>query len=81
MVAIYLMSRIIRVALLVLTIFFVVSIFSLNIIYTHPGRTAKDGCHYCRTNCDRWGVPWYQRHCYGKKVPKLNERPRQYRSY
>ena len=23
----------------------------------HPGRTAADGCHYCRTNCARWGVP------------------------
>lgn len=21
----------------------------------HPGRTAADGCHYCRTNCDKWG--------------------------
>ena len=34
-------------------------------IYAHPGRTAADGCHYCRTNCDKWGVPWYQRHCHG----------------
>ena len=24
----------------------------------HSGRTASDGCHYCRTNCDKWGVPW-----------------------
>jgi|GEM_PF-2065202 len=31
----------------------------------HPGRTAADGCHYCRTNCDSWGVPWNQRHCHG----------------
>ena len=31
----------------------------------HPGRTAADGCHYCRTNCARWGVPANQRHCHG----------------
>ena len=31
----------------------------------HPGRTAADGCHYCRTNCSRWGVPADKRHCHG----------------
>ena len=31
----------------------------------HPGRTASDGCHYCRTNCSRWNVPANQRHCHG----------------
>ena len=30
----------------------------------HPGRTASDGCHYCRTRCDYWGVPWNARHCH-----------------
>jgi len=30
----------------------------------HPGRTASDGCHYCRTNCDYWGVPYGARHCH-----------------
>ncbi len=34
----------------------------------HPGKTASDGCHYCRTNCDKWGVPWNQRHCHGGSV-------------
>jgi hypothetical protein len=32
--------------------------------YAHPGRTASDGCHYCRTNCSQWGVPWNERHCH-----------------
>jgi len=32
----------------------------------HPGRTASDGCHYCRTNCSSWGVPWNERHCHGR---------------
>ena len=31
----------------------------------HPGRTASDGCHYCRTNCDRWNVEANQRHFHG----------------
>lgn len=31
----------------------------------HPGRTAADGCHYCRTNCDSWGEAWDERHCHG----------------
>lgn len=36
-------------------------------VSAHPGRTASDGCHYCRTNCDRWGVSWNERHCHGSK--------------
>lgn len=34
----------------------------------HPGRTAADGCHYCRTNCDKWGVSWNERHCHNGYV-------------
>lgn len=40
-----------------------------NSIFAHPGRTAADGCHYCRTNCDYWGVPWNERHCHGGNPP------------
>lgn len=31
----------------------------------HPGRTASDGCHYCRTNCTSWGEVYNARHCHG----------------
>lgn len=34
-------------------------------VVAHPGRTASDGCHYCRTNCDEWGEAWDERHCHG----------------
>lgn len=34
-------------------------------VFAHPGNTAADGCHYCRTNCDKWGEAWNQRHCHG----------------
>ena len=36
--------------------------------YAHPGATAADGCHYCRTNCDKYGVAWNERHCHGSNV-------------
>ena len=39
----------------------------------HPGRTAADGCHYCRTNCDHWGVPWDERHCHGGSLAASRE--------
>lgn len=42
-------------------------IFS-NSVFAHPGRTAADGCHYCRTRCDYWGVAWNERHCHGGGV-------------
>lgn len=34
-------------------------------VLAHPGRTAADGCHVCKTNCDKWGVAWNERHCHG----------------
>ncbi|EGR1699941.1 hypothetical protein HYN73_00735 [Vibrio parahaemolyticus] len=41
--------------------------------YSHPGRTASDGCHYCRTNCAKWGVPENQRHCHFYSEPTEEE--------
>lgn len=32
--------------------------------FSHPGGTDSDGCHYCRTNCNKWGVAYNQRHCH-----------------
>ena len=48
--------------------------------YAHPGNTAADGCHYCRTNCDKWGVEWNERHCHRSKgVPQPSEPVRSHR--
>ena len=47
----------------ILSLIFILS--TAGTVFAHPGRTASDGCHYCRTNCDSWGVPWNQRHCHG----------------
>ncbi len=42
-------------------------------IYAHPGNTAADGCHYCRTNCDKWGVEWNERHCHNGSTTKTKK--------
>ena len=42
--------------------------FTLAPTFAHPGNTAADGCHYCRTNCDEWGVAWNVRHCHNTYV-------------
>ena len=34
------------------------------VAYAHPGGTASDGCHYCRTNCSKWGEVEGARHCH-----------------
>lgn len=34
-------------------------------VFAHPGNTASDGCHYCRTNCSSWGYTYGTRHCHG----------------
>ena len=48
-----------------LLLFAFVFLFVVSPAEAHPGKTAADGCHYCRTNCDAYGVPWNERHCHG----------------
>ncbi len=55
-------------------IFSLILIHTLSVVaYSHPGRTASDGCHYCRTNCEKWGVPRGVRHCHGGKEQILQK--------
>lgn len=51
--------------IIVILVFLLLTLVFIAPVSAHPGRTASDGCHYCRTNCDRWGVPWNARHCHG----------------
>lgn len=37
------------------------------IVLAHPGRTDSNGCHTCRTNCEKWGLRYGQYHCHNKK--------------
>jgi hypothetical protein len=54
-----------RLSPLFVLIALVVNVVHVNVPYAHPGRTAADGCHYCRTNCAQWGVPYGERREHG----------------
>ncbi len=45
---------------------------------SHTGQTASDGCHYCRTNCDKWGVSHGQRHCHSSLNKNLMKKGQQH---
>ncbi len=62
------MPIIMKKGLIFLFLFILLAVSLPQIVYAHPGRTASDGCHYCRTNCDRWEVPWNERHCHGGTI-------------
>jgi len=51
--------------LIIFSLFCLLIYATPSIAEAHPGRTASDGCHYCRTNCDKWGEAWGERHCHG----------------
>jgi hypothetical protein len=36
------------------------------LVYAHSGKTNKDGCHICRTNCKKYGLKKGQYHCHKK---------------
>jgi hypothetical protein len=32
--------------------------------FAHPGGRAEDGCHFCRSNCEKWNLEKDERHCH-----------------
>jgi len=60
--------KIYRFRQLISFLIFVVIFCTPSLVSAHPGRKASDGCHYCRTNCDSWGVSWNERHCHNKPI-------------
>ncbi|MDO8650012.1 MAG: hypothetical protein Q7K33_01750 [Candidatus Berkelbacteria bacterium] len=48
-------------------------LLGLTPVYAHPGRTAADGGHYCRTNCAKWGQVEGARHFHSKPAPKISK--------
>ena len=42
--------------------------------HTHPGGRASDGCHFCRSNCEKWDLEKDERHCHddGSNTPAPN---------
>lgn len=47
-------------------IIFILGILFIGVMLTnaHPGRTDKNGCHVCRTNCEKWGLEQGEYHCH-----------------
>lgn len=41
----------------------------------HPGGRDREGCHTCRTNCERHHVPTGERHCHGEHAALLARPP------
>ena len=37
-------------------------------ITAHPGRTDANGCHYCRTNCEQYGLQQDEYHCHNDEA-------------
>lgn len=55
--------------LLIVVVFILFSNLFIFDVFAHPGRTAADDCHYCRTNCSSWGYVTDTRHCHGDTPP------------
>lgn len=45
-----------------LIIFLIVFFYIPNSAFAHPGSVSSDGCHFCRTNCEKWGWTYNTRH-------------------
>ena len=58
-------------------IVFIISIFFLNFtpLLAHPGKTDGDGCHTCRTNCEKWGLEYGEYHCHNGDNSNVNSYP------
>ncbi len=53
-------------------IFFILVIFPIT-IFAHPGKTDANGCHVCRTNCEKWGLSDGEYHCHNKPIETTRE--------
>ena len=50
--------------LLILLGVFIICIFMPIDVLAHPGGLNGNGCHYCRTNCAKWGLEQNEYHCH-----------------
>ena len=55
--------------LLALLTVLLASVLTASSSAAHPGGRAADGCHYCRTNCAKWGEVAGERHCHEERQP------------
>lgn len=45
-----------------------VALFLLSPASAHPGNTDSSGCHTCYTNCESYGLDYYEYHCHTPKI-------------
>lgn len=43
-----------------------------SLVFSHPGRTDRDGCHVCRSNCAQWNVEKGVKHCHSGTLEPLS---------
>ena len=48
----------------IITLIIILFVFSTASVSAHPGKTNGDGCHTCRTNCEKWGLEYGEYHCH-----------------
>lgn len=53
-------------------LFFLFFLYFVPLTLAHPGNTSSDGCHYCWTNCARWGYTYGTRHSHGGNTCNCN---------
>jgi len=51
-------------------------ILSTDLTLAHPGRKGSDGCHYCRSNCEKWDVVTDEKHCHDGTPTPSAQTPR-----
>lgn len=61
-----------KVKKIVFIIFIIIILIDFN-VYAHPGRTDSNGCHTCRTNCEKWGLSYGQYHCHNGSSTSNNK--------
>lgn len=49
--------------LLIIFVVFIILVLPVN-VFAHPGGLDSSGCHYCRTNCSKWGLDTDEYHCH-----------------
>lgn len=47
----------------ILVLLFLLAFSTVN-VSAHPGNTDSNGCHYCYTNCEAYGLSYRQYHCH-----------------
>lgn len=50
----------------------IINILFISCVYAHPGRTDANGCHTCKTNCEKWGYEYGTTHCHNSSTSDQN---------